>query len=236
MVIEIPSFGSCGPTVFETQHLVLLQRLLPQRKAHPNRRLQRRWSCRPLALPLLRLWLGRDQTLSLHSMLILLQPVIVVRQHNRHRWPQTNYEFIPKHFKLDPSAFEFKSLRETRGYAMKNNLNPFLHLLPDSNSFVFANTKSVLLDYVNHRILRTFSKIPGKYRIVCVEDPPLKLKREDVSSVFIFYFLDSLLSRGKRGTSLSLYNSSLSNVTRTSNIKSYWINEKNRKKKYNGPI
>lgn len=229
MVIEIPR--SCGPTVFETQHLVLLQRLLPQRKAHPNRRLQRRWSCRPLGLPLLRLWLGRDQTLSLHSMLVLLQPVIVVRQHNRHRWPQTNYEFIPKHFKLDPSAFEFKSLRETRGYAMKNNLNPFLHLLPDSNSFGFANTKSVLLDYVNHRILRTFSKIPGKYGTVCVEDPPLKLQREDVLRVFIFYFFGlSSLSRKERHLSLSLYNLSLSNVTRTSNIQSYWINEKNKKK------
>lgn len=74
---------------------------------------------------------------------------------------QFNYEFIPKNSKSDSSVFEFNFLRETRGSTAENNLYPFLHLLPDGHLFVFANTKSVLLDYVNHRILRTYPELPG---------------------------------------------------------------------------
>ncbi|RWR88895.1 Glyoxal oxidase [Cinnamomum micranthum f. kanehirae] len=74
---------------------------------------------------------------------------------------QFNYEFIPKASKSDISLYDLKFLRETRGSSAENNLYPFLHLLPDGNLFVFANTRSILLDYVNHRILRTYPEIPG---------------------------------------------------------------------------
>nr|XP_043623165.1 aldehyde oxidase GLOX [Erigeron canadensis] len=78
-----------------------------------------------------------------------------------------NYEFYPKNpdgMSSLLSLFNFTFLIETTDYQEENNLYPFLHLLPDGNLFVFANQRSVLLDYVHGRVIREFPPIPGEKR------------------------------------------------------------------------
>ncbi|KAI3455080.1 hypothetical protein Pfo_011743 [Paulownia fortunei] len=77
---------------------------------------------------------------------------------------QFNYEFYPGNSK-DSSPSSSKSiwlhfLRETRD-GNENNLYPFLHLLPDGNLFIFANTRSIVFDYKQNLIIREFPAIPG---------------------------------------------------------------------------
>ncbi|XP_043703670.1 aldehyde oxidase GLOX [Telopea speciosissima] len=69
-----------------------------------------------------------------------------------------NYEFYPKN--SAPANYALRFLKETSD-EIENNLYPFLHLLPDGNLFIFANTRSILLDYVKNQVLREFPKIPG---------------------------------------------------------------------------
>ncbi|KAI3894356.1 hypothetical protein MKX03_001747 [Papaver bracteatum] len=75
---------------------------------------------------------------------------------------QFNYEFIPKSSsKLDFKVFALPFLKETRD-AVENNLYPFTHLSPDGNLFIFANTKSILFDYKNNRVVRNdYPVMPG---------------------------------------------------------------------------
>ncbi|GFP80041.1 galactose oxidase [Phtheirospermum japonicum] len=61
-------------------------------------------------------------------------------------------------------AFYLPFLKETTDPKEENNLYPFLHLLPDGNLFVFANQRSVILDYKKNRILKEFPVIPGEKR------------------------------------------------------------------------
>ncbi|KAK6139293.1 hypothetical protein DH2020_026971 [Rehmannia glutinosa] len=61
-------------------------------------------------------------------------------------------------------VFYFPFLNETTDPKEENNLYPFLHLLPDGNLFVFANMRSVVLDYTKNKILKEFPKIPGEKR------------------------------------------------------------------------
>ncbi|KAL3631734.1 hypothetical protein CASFOL_024718 [Castilleja foliolosa] len=70
---------------------------------------------------------------------------------------QFNYEFYPKE---SQNSIWFSFLQETRD-RYENNLYPFLHLLPDGNLFVFANTRSVVFDYKRNHIVREFPTIPG---------------------------------------------------------------------------
>ncbi|KAF7809177.1 aldehyde oxidase GLOX [Senna tora] len=76
------------------------------------------------------------------------------------------YEFVPKNVpnQNDKPFYYFKFLRETRDSnpGEENNLYPFLHLLPDGNLFVFANTRSVLFDYRRNRVVREYPVIPGR--------------------------------------------------------------------------
>ncbi|KAF5739523.1 Glyoxal oxidase-related protein [Tripterygium wilfordii] len=78
---------------------------------------------------------------------------------------QFNFEFYPRNINLgDPSTlttFRLNFLRDTRDGHDENNLYPFLHLLPDGNLFIFANTRSILLDYNRNQILKEFPSIPG---------------------------------------------------------------------------
>ncbi|XP_044466388.1 aldehyde oxidase GLOX [Mangifera indica] len=68
-----------------------------------------------------------------------------------------SYEFYPR----NPQApFLLRFLIETTDYA-ENNLYPFVHLLPDGNLFLFANTRSIVLDYKQNRVLREFPEITG---------------------------------------------------------------------------
>ncbi|XLS57389.1 hypothetical protein HN51_007144 [Arachis hypogaea] len=64
----------------------------------------------------------------------------------------------------NPNSFFFlRFLKVTRDSnpGEENNLYPFLHLLPDGNLFVFANRRSILLDYKRNIVLREFPVIPG---------------------------------------------------------------------------
>ncbi|OAY65125.1 Galactose oxidase [Ananas comosus] len=73
---------------------------------------------------------------------------------------QFSYEFVPKVAPADRTVFALPFLRAAKD-ASENNLYPFVHLAPDGNLFVFANNKSVLLDYANHRVLKNFPDMPG---------------------------------------------------------------------------
>ncbi|KAM7484327.1 hypothetical protein LguiA_000336 [Lonicera macranthoides] len=75
-----------------------------------------------------------------------------------------NYEFFPKNLFSLIEVFDLPFLYETTDYREENNLYPFLHLLPDGNLFIFANRRSILLDYVSNRVLRRFPPIPGAKR------------------------------------------------------------------------
>lgn len=74
---------------------------------------------------------------------------------------QFNFEIFPRpdYHRYRGTRFEF--LRETSDANNENNLYPFLHLLPDGNLFVFANTRSIVFDYKENRIVREFPEIPG---------------------------------------------------------------------------
>jgi len=70
-----------------------------------------------------------------------------------------NYEFFPR--SSPRRTFQLSFLRETREGDVENNLYPFAHLLPDGNLFIFANTRSILFDYNQNRVVREFPSIPG---------------------------------------------------------------------------
>ncbi|KAK9750837.1 hypothetical protein RND81_02G225400 [Saponaria officinalis] len=70
-----------------------------------------------------------------------------------------NYEFYPTRI---PRKFPLKFLTETYdGRNRENNLYPFLHLLPNNHLFVFANNRSIELDYVTGKIIREFPIMPS---------------------------------------------------------------------------
>lgn len=73
---------------------------------------------------------------------------------------QFNYEFYPKSAQGLPHFYWLNFLRETSDES-ENNLYPFVHLLPDGNLFIFANTRSIVLDYKKNRIMREFPSITG---------------------------------------------------------------------------
>lgn len=72
---------------------------------------------------------------------------------------QFNYEFVPK-FDNEQPVYALPFLYETKDQ-WENNLYPFVHLSTDGNLFIFANTKSILLDYVNNKVVRTYPEMPG---------------------------------------------------------------------------
>ncbi|XP_059440581.1 aldehyde oxidase GLOX [Corylus avellana] len=77
---------------------------------------------------------------------------------------QFNYEFYSQ-IQQDstssyPGTFRLNFLLQTADPS-ENNLYPFLHLLPDGNLFIFANTRSILLDYRHNRVVKEFPPIPG---------------------------------------------------------------------------
>ncbi|KAG6646424.1 aldehyde oxidase GLOX [Carya illinoinensis] len=76
---------------------------------------------------------------------------------------QFNYEFYPRlqeDSSPSPGTFRFHFLVETTDQ-YENNLYPFLNLLPSGNLFIFANTRSVLFDYKQNRVVKEFPQIPG---------------------------------------------------------------------------
>lgn len=76
---------------------------------------------------------------------------------------QFSYEFIPKTTESDHKEYQFPFLLETKHTDyIPNNLYPFTHLSPDGNLFVFANDHAILLDYVNHKVVRQYPLMPGR--------------------------------------------------------------------------
>ncbi|KAH7834752.1 hypothetical protein Vadar_019282 [Vaccinium darrowii] len=75
---------------------------------------------------------------------------------------QFSYEFFPP--SSPPSLFFLPFLNSTTDRFEENNLYPFLHLLPDGNLFIFANRRSISLDYVRNRVVREFPAIPCEKR------------------------------------------------------------------------
>jgi hypothetical protein len=73
---------------------------------------------------------------------------------------QFNYEFVPK-AAAGEGAIDFPFLAETNDPGIENNLYPFTHLSPDGNLFVFANQKSILLNYHTGATVRTFPPLAG---------------------------------------------------------------------------
>ncbi|XP_010532190.1 PREDICTED: aldehyde oxidase GLOX [Tarenaya hassleriana] len=73
---------------------------------------------------------------------------------------QFNFEFFPR-VQSNIRGFRFDFLRETSDGSNENNLYPFVHLLPDGNLFVFANTRSILFDYRRNKITKEYPEIPG---------------------------------------------------------------------------
>ncbi|GLJ35553.1 hypothetical protein SUGI_0714890 [Cryptomeria japonica] len=71
-----------------------------------------------------------------------------------------NYEFVPR--RPGEGTYNLPFLTQTRtSSAVENNLYPFLHLSFDGNLFIFANRDSILLDYKNNVVLKTFPRMPG---------------------------------------------------------------------------
>lgn len=72
-----------------------------------------------------------------------------------------NYEFVPKRTPREGS-FDLPFLRRTYDRSEGgNNLYPFLHLSSDGNLFIFANRDSILFNFRQHRVVKTFPRIPG---------------------------------------------------------------------------
>ncbi|KAI4328380.1 hypothetical protein L6164_020737 [Bauhinia variegata] len=76
------------------------------------------------------------------------------------------YEFVPKtvvNGKMFQRSYYLRFLTETRDSfpGGENNLYPFLHVLPDGNLFIFANKRSILLDYDRNQVLREYPVMPG---------------------------------------------------------------------------
>ncbi|KAG0582697.1 hypothetical protein KC19_3G078000 [Ceratodon purpureus] len=73
-----------------------------------------------------------------------------------------SYEFVPK-TSSGEGSFSLSFLHDVQDN-QNDNMYPFVHLLPDGNLFIFANRDSILLDYVNNRVLKTYPTIPGEPR------------------------------------------------------------------------
>ncbi|RWR97013.1 14-3-3 protein [Cinnamomum micranthum f. kanehirae] len=72
-----------------------------------------------------------------------------------------SYEFVPKRSHME-GAFELPFLHQTYNQAEKgDNLYPFLHLSSDGNLFIFANQDSILFDYRQGNVIKTFPQLPG---------------------------------------------------------------------------
>ncbi|RWR86159.1 Glyoxal oxidase [Cinnamomum micranthum f. kanehirae] len=69
-------------------------------------------------------------------------------------------EFYPPAAGGGQAAVDFPFLADVEDKQM-DNLYPYVHLLPDGNLFIFANTKSVLYDYKSNRIVRNFPDLEG---------------------------------------------------------------------------
>ncbi|KAF5462092.1 hypothetical protein F2P56_018131 [Juglans regia] len=73
---------------------------------------------------------------------------------------QFNYEFYPKSSGA-PNLYSLPFLSQTNDANIENNLYPFVFLNVDGNLFIFANNRSILLDYAANKVVKTYPAIPG---------------------------------------------------------------------------
>ncbi|XP_049404029.1 aldehyde oxidase GLOX-like [Solanum stenotomum] len=97
-----------------------------------------------------------------------------------------SYEFFPQNSNTN-YVFHLPFLKETTDPKEENNLYPFLYLLPDGNVYIFANQRSIVLDYTKNRVVREFPVIPGEKRSYPATGSsvmlPMKLVAGDFSPV-----------------------------------------------------
>ncbi|KAI4377763.1 hypothetical protein MLD38_015341 [Melastoma candidum] len=74
-----------------------------------------------------------------------------------------SYEYVPVNGRVNTRAIPFPFLEETTDLD-ENNLYPFVYLLPDGTLFIFANSRSVILDLRTNTILREFPRLKGGSR------------------------------------------------------------------------
>ncbi|KAF2303951.1 hypothetical protein GH714_024931 [Hevea brasiliensis] len=74
-----------------------------------------------------------------------------------------SYEYIPAEGKSNAKPFFFDFLRQTSDLE-ENNLYPFVFLSTDGNVFIFANSRSVLLNPKSNKIVRELPVLPGGHR------------------------------------------------------------------------
>eukprot|EP00250_Pteridium_aquilinum_P014898 c22271_g2_i1 orf=193-1917(-) len=74
---------------------------------------------------------------------------------------QFNYEFFPRLSGFDQPLIHPLPFLAEASDRVENNLYPFLHLSTDGNLFIFANAKSILLDYKRNVVVRRFPDMPG---------------------------------------------------------------------------
>ncbi|CAN4124390.1 unnamed protein product [Withania somnifera] len=97
-----------------------------------------------------------------------------------------SYEFFP-HNSKDNGVFYLPFLKETTDPIEENNLYPFIYLLPNGNLYIFANQRSIVLDYVKNVVVKEFPTIPGEKRSYPATGSsvmlPMKLVAGDLSPV-----------------------------------------------------
>lgn len=71
-----------------------------------------------------------------------------------------SYEFAPK----STGAIQLPFLYQTNEPSAENNLYPFVHLSSDGNLFIFANSKSILLNYKSNQVVKTYPELMGGSR------------------------------------------------------------------------
>lgn len=78
---------------------------------------------------------------------------------------QFGYEFVPKEGQSNtPKDSRWLPLLRETTDEVEDNLYPFVHLSTDGNLFVFANSRSILLDYKNNKVVREFPELEGGSR------------------------------------------------------------------------
>ncbi|KAG9134452.1 hypothetical protein Leryth_019701 [Lithospermum erythrorhizon] len=73
-----------------------------------------------------------------------------------------SYEFTPKKSSKDKSiSLPFLDMT-FNSHPHSSNLYPFLHLSSDGNIFIFSNRDSILFDYISHKVVKHFPRMPGE--------------------------------------------------------------------------
>ncbi|KAL3535715.1 hypothetical protein ACH5RR_004176 [Cinchona calisaya] len=75
-----------------------------------------------------------------------------------------SYEIVPPNqLQFEKKLFPLPFLQETRD-EKENNLYPFVYILPDGNIFLFANSKSIILNPYTGETIRKLPDLPGGSR------------------------------------------------------------------------